>query len=300
MNEDNGINGMVQSALTILLVFLVTPLITGGAIGLAVDFGDEKIESQTPQDTNGFKLYNSDCPNTLPGYTVGTTSNPTSTQSITQTTAPSNSYTQQDYTRLTYSHGNQPGGSLTCHGATDRPDTIIFPPNTIPYDAQHTTLVVEFFTGSSMSSGTWATLTLDAKFKIDNQTFLEIDDIRYSSSTSSTKQFMRIDHTYSITELNDLINLQEDCETICEVYLQLEITDTFCPTSYCGNGYMSQTQYIKVESYSSDDISSELVMTIAPWVLGGIYMIIALASTPLWNPIFSKAKNTIIKRYQNV
>lgn len=295
MQQENGINGIVQSALTILLVFLITPLITGGAIGLAVDFGDEKIESQTPQDTNGFKLYNSDCPTTQTGYTIGTTSNPTYTQSITQTTAPSNSYTQQDYTRLTYSHNQNSGGSIVC-SVNNKPDSIIFPPNAIPYDAQHTTLVVEFFTGSSLSSGTWATLTIDAKFKIDNQTFLEIDDIRYSSSTSSTKQMMRIDHTYSITELNDLINLQEDCETTCEVYMELEVTDLFCPTTYCGNGYMATTQYIKVESYSSDDISSELVMTVAPWVLGGIYMLIALASTPLWNPIFSNVK----RRIQNV
>ena len=290
--EENGINGIVQSALTILLVFLITPLITGGAIALAVDFGDEKIESQTPQDTNGFKMYNSDCPSTQSGYTVGTTSNPTYTQSITQTTAPSNSYTQQDYTRLTYSHNQNSGGSIVCT-TNNKPDTIIFPPNTIPYDAQHTSLVVEFFTGATLSSGTWATLTLDAKFKINNQTFLEIKDIQYQSSSTSTKHMMRISHTYSITELNDLINLQEDCETTCEVYMQLETTDLFCPTSYCGNGYMSTTQYIKVESYSSDEISSGLVLTVAPWVLGGIYMIIALASTPLWNPIFAETKRRI-------
>lgn len=290
--EENGINGIVQSALTILLVFLITPLITGGAIGLAVDFGDEKLSSQTPQDTNGFKLYNSDCPDTQNGYSIGLNSNPTSTQSTTQNTAPSNSYTQQDYTILRFSHNSNSGGSLIC-SANQKPDTIIFPPNTIPYDEQHTSLVVEFFTGSTLSSGSWATLTIDAKFKIDNQTFLEIDDIQYSSSTTSTKQFMRISHTYSIVELNDLINLQNDCETTCQVYMELEITDTFCPNQYCGNGWMGTTQYIKVESYSSDDISSELVMTVAPWVLGGIYMLIALASTPLWNPIFAKIKSGV-------
>jgi len=291
MNEENGINGMVQSALTILLVFLVTPLITGGAIALAVDFGDEKIESQTPQDTNGFKLYNSDCPLTSPLYSLSTSTNPTNTQSITANTAPSTTYTQQPYTRLDYSNYQHQGGSITCGGVNDKPDTIIFPTNAIPYDAQHTTLVIEFFTGASMSSGNWAQIKLDATFKINNQTFLEIDDIPYFA-TAPTKQFMRIDHTYSITELNDLINLQEDCETTCEVHMKLEISDYQC-SGYCGNGFMSTTQYIKVESYSSDDISSELVMTVAPWVLGGIYMLIALASTPFWNPIFAETKRRI-------
>jgi len=96
--------------------------------------------------------------------------------------------------------------------------------------------------------------------------------------------------------LLDLAKAQNDCETSCEFkVIFTDLTSTQCVGSYCPNGFMSTNQYVKLETFTSDEISSDLVLTVAPWILGGIYMIIALASTPLWNPIFSETK----RRFNN-
>ncbi len=294
MNDAPPINGMVQSALTILLVFLITPLATGGAIALAVEFGDEKLNQQTPEDKNGFSLYNSECP-TLnnPNFLTTTSSNPTATQSSTSITAPSTSYTQQSFTRLQYTVNYN--YDLTCQNK--KPDTIIFPNNLFQYDEPHTSFNFELFTGANLNSGYWQEHTVDMDFKINNKTFVFLDDVKVGGQQSPTKYSSRISHTFSLTEYNDLVNEQNECETTCEFKVVFsDLTSTQCIGSYCPNGFMSTNQYIKIETFTSDEISSDLVLTVAPYVLGGIYMIIALASTPLWNPIFSETK----RRFSNV
>lgn len=294
MNDSPPINGMVQSALTILLVFLITPLATGGAIALAVEFGDEKLNQQTPEDKNGYSLYNSNCPTLNNPQTLGLSSNPTQTQSFTTTTAPNSGYTQQAYTRLQYSV--MAGSAHDIYCSNQKPDTIIFPNNIFEYDKPHTSFNFELFTGSNLNSGYWQQHTVDMDFKVNNKTFVFLDDVKIGGQQSPTKYSSRISHTFSLTEYNDLVNEQNECETACEFKVIFsDLTSTQCVGSYCPNGFMSTNQYVKIETFTSDEISSDLVLTVAPWILGGIYMIIALASTPLWNPIFNETK----RRFNN-
>ena len=220
------------------------------------------------------------------------TSNPTATQSITVTTAPSTSYTQQPYTKLEYS----PNSGYDIYCSNQIPDTIIFPNNIFAYDEPHTSFVFELFTGSSLSSGYWQEHTVDLDFRVDNETFVFLDDVKIGGQQAPTKYSSRISHTFSLVEYNDLTKAQAECETTCEYKVILtDITNNYCQGSYCPSGFMSTTQYVKLETYTSDDISSDLVLTVAPYLLGGIYMLIALGSTPLWNPIFAETK----RRLQN-
>lgn len=285
---------MLQSVFTILIISLITPLATGGAIALAVEFGDEKLHQQTPQDKNGFSLYNSDCPTLNNPQTLGLSSNPTMTQSTTAITAPSSSYTQQSYTNLRYSVMAGSAHDIYCQ--SQKPDTIIFPNDIFAYDVPHTSFNFELFSDSSINSGYWYSQTVDMDFRVNNKTFVFLDDVNIGGQQAPTKYSSRVSHTYSLTEYNDLVNEQNDCETNCEYKVVFsDLTNKQCIGSYCPSGFMATNQKIKLETFTSDEISSDLVLSVAPWVLGAIYMIIALASTPLWNPIFAETK----RRFQN-
>lgn len=292
MSNDIPLSGFLQSALTILLVFIITPLFTGYAIHLAVDMGDEVMNQETPQDTNGFRLYNSNCPQ--PNYPsnqqYSSSTNPTYSQSSTQNISPSSTIPNQLYTRIQY----QVPSDITCNTSQGKPDTIILPPNMFEFESQHTSFVFELFTGSTLSSGNWWTYLVDIDFRVNNVSFAFFDDFEFGGQTGPTKSMLRLEHTFTIVEYNDLVQEQNECENTCEFTIVFSDLTTFqCPSNYCGAGFMTTTQFIKFETKSADAIETDLVLTVAPVILGAAYLLIALASTPLWNPIFVAAKRRV-------
>lgn len=293
MPDESPINGTIQSILTILVVCIFAPLLTGGAIGLAVEFGGEDLHHQTPEDSNGISVINNDCP----------TSNfqTTTPSSLSNPTRPNTgviSLEGQNMTKIVHSTGGTSAGNshFFCESSIyDNYDNLgfLFPSSTFEEDTPYTRIVLDFKHDSTYNYY-YRTTEFDFNMTINGTTVIELDNIEvygYTASVNNRAEF-KIDHTLTISEYNDLRNELTDCDPDCDIRFNIndwEQTEN-CPYSYC-NTLVAPPNSMKLKVYESDDISSDLVLTIAPWFFGILCSLIALGSTPYWNPIWKGANN---------
>lgn len=290
---DQPINGTIQSIITILVVCIFAPLLTGGAIGLAVEFGGEDLHHQTPEDSSGISVINNDCPTTNFQQT-----NPSSLTNPTAPKTPIVSIESQNYTKVTHNTGGTGWGNsgFFCESSLyENYDNLgfLFPSSTFEPDTPYTRIVLDFKMDQTYNY--YFRLTeFDFNMTINGSTVIELDDIQvygYSASVNNRAEF-KIDHTLTISQYNDIRNELEDCQNDCDIRFNINDWQQIesCPTSYC-NTLSAPPDGMKLKVYESDDISSDLVLTIAPWFFGILCSLIALGSTTYWDPIWKGANN---------
>jgi hypothetical protein len=288
---DSPINGTIQSIITILVVCIFAPLITGGAIGLAVEFGGEDLHHQTPLDSNGISVVNNECP-----YSNFQTSNPTTYSNPTIPFTSITSIEGKNFTQVSPSTPNA-GSGFYCESGW-KPDAydnmgFLFPSSTFESGVPYTRIVLDF--KASQTFTYYYRLTeFDFNMTVNGTTIYELDDYRvygHSGQVNNRAEFS-IDHTLSISEYNDLRKELEECSPNCDIRFNVNDWQQIesCPTSYC-NTLQAPPSYMSLSVYESDDISSDLVLTIAPWFFGILCALIALGSTPYFNPVWAGANN---------
>lgn len=287
MANESPINGTIQSILTILVVCIFAPLLTGGSIGLAVYFGGEVEVMDTPEDVNGISVYNKDCPVSNPGQF--TYSNPT----IPHTNI--NSIDSNNFTQIIYSNGGLSNPPRMCNGnaVSDVNLSYLFPSSTFDFEESYSSFSWHMTRTNAYSSAYWVQETsFDFSLTINGTTIFEFEDYTvYGESSTTTRPSFDIEHIFTASEYNTLRTELNKCQDDCDIRFHIDNWQpSTCPQSYCATPIQQPTS-VSLNLYSTDELSSDLVLTVAPWFFGILCSLIALGSTPYWDPIWKGANN---------
>ena len=289
------ISPMIQSMLVIVLVMVLTPLFTGGAIGLGVYFGGEDLKVETPITHNGISVFNTDCAISQAGTL--TYSNPT----IPHTMIYNPSSTGESWTSINTNTGGLTNPPRYCDGVSNGDVNLsyLFPSDIFDDDTSYSRIVWNMTrTNAYSSSFKIPTNTFDFSLTINGSTVFDLELEAFDSSDPlTTLPSFEIDHTFTISEYNNLKLALNDCGDDCDIRFNINnwINIEQCPGSSSCAIQTQQLTGINLKIYETDNISSDFVLTVSPWLLGIVYMLVALASTSLWNPIFKDAK----RRFSN-
>lgn len=287
------INTQVQSFLTILMVCIITPMIAGGAISLAASYSGEAPMVESPNQVNGF------------GWAGGSQGdcNTTTLTGVPTTPSPSSvvmSYAGENYTSLTapYLDGNQ-GGSSGCYTTSANPFRLNLPAGTFATNESHSRFVYSW-TATSGCTSSCSTQYYDAGWEftwalvIDNTTVMEYDSTQkgYMEYGSNIRSHWHINHSMAPIDYNRVHRALAECDTTCTYQLQFkDITKGTSATGDFSSAPWETGGGHKITTYALSEIEASLVLAVAPWLLGLIFMAVALASTPWWNPVMGNVSS---------
>ena len=297
---ENKISLQIQSVLTVLMVCIITPLIAGGSISLAAGFAGENLIIESPDDVNGFAWRagsQGDC------VTTSLSGIPTTSQPLSSTTAnyAGNTFTSVVAPILNGSSGTQDIEACAGSGA-ESTFKLILPSNMFERNQSHSRFTFEAWASSgctsSCTTGYYNTgYSFDWWVEVNGSKVFGKDDVSipgFKEYGSNIRFHMLLNHSLNVVEYNDLTNSINDCENNCEYVMHFDNVEK-------GDSSVDYTSFIfengcmmRVDTYSLDALDGSLVMTVTPWALTAIFLLVALASTPWWNPVF-KAASTSMK-----
>ena len=291
-----------QSIITILLVCIVTPLIAGGSIGFAATMGGEEVLQRAPDDVNGFSWAagsQGDC------ITTTISNVPTTSSQVSSTVSTIGAH---NYSALNAQYLN---GSVTrsvdyCGGVDAANDfRLILPANMFLRNVSHSRFLFEMI-GNVDCSGC-VTNVMDNGFTFDwsvfvngTEVFGDTDNFEegYTEhSASALRSFWNLNYTLTVVDYNELTNAIYDCETSCSYVLHFDnvVEGTGNGTDYSDAPWQQSSHSYRVETYGLEDYTADTVLFWTPAVLGIIYGLVALASTPFWNPVWKTASSGVSK-----
>ncbi len=286
---ESKISTEVQSFLTIFIVCLITPLIAGGSIALAADYAGEVIISESPTDTNGFQWNGGTQGNCITTSLSGTPSTPSPSSTV-------SSYADVNYTSLSYPILNgSTSGSFSCHQDASNPFILNLPSDTFINNESHSRFIYQWVSSSGCTSScstdiydrgwdfTWS-------LNINNTTVMEYESYQkgYIEYGSNVRPFWKIDHQIKPIDYNNIQRQMAKCEDSC--IFQLLFSDVQEGSISSSESDFSKAPWMvtgnhKTVSYGLSEFTADLVLTVTPYILGIIFLIVALASTPFWNPV---------------
>ena len=300
---DTKISLQVQSVLTVLMVCIVTPLIAGGSISLAASFAGENLILESPDDLNGFGWKagsQGDC------ITTSLSGVPSTTSTISSTTS---NYAGNTFTTVSapYLNGSTSSNQIDPCGGTSASSSfkLILPSNLFQRNESHSRFTFESWATSGCTSSCtvgyydtgynfdwWVEVNGD---KVFGQEDLSIPG--FKEYGSNIRSHMLINYSLNVVDYNDLNNAITDCENNCEYIMHFDNVEHGDSNQPDYTGFIFELpSLMRVDTYSLDDLDGSLVMTVTPWALTGIFALVALASTPWWNPFFKNVGTKMQKQ----
>ena len=290
-------NIQLQSILSILMVALIVPLVAGGSIALAADFAGEEIDKTSPNDVNGYSWAHGTQGNCITTSSGGMPTNTATTQSTV------NTYAGNNYTTLPgiYLNGTY-GGTNNCYGNTAPNDfRLNLPSNLFTQNESHSRFYWEWVsTGGCTASCVVA--YYDAGWEFDWSLYVDGEEIfgerssqkGYLEYGSNVKPSWELNYSLNVVDYNKLSSQISECGSSCSYVLHF---DNVQRNSYSGVDYSKApweyNGYYRTQTSSLDDLSASFVMAVTPWALTGFFLLVSLASTPFWDPVFKKSKDII-------
>lgn len=292
----------VQSVLTVIMVCIITPMIAGGSIALAADFAGENLILESPDDLNGFGWKSGP-----QGDCVTTSSNgiPTTSTFISSGTS---TYATNVFTSLVQPvlNGSTAQTQIeSCGGTSAQNDfTMVLPSNIFQPNESHSRFTFEAWATSGCTSSCTvgyydSGYEFDWWVEINGTKAFGADDISipgYKEYGSNIRFHMLLNHSLNVVEYNELTKGINNCENQCEYTLHFDNV-AHGDSSVDYTSFLFETgMYVRVDTYSLDDLDGSLVMTVTPWALTIIFSLVALASTSWWNPVFKAVGENMKKQ----
>ena len=278
--KDPPLTPAVSSAFAVFAIFLFVPLSIGGAIVLASEFGDKQISATTPDDANGFK-YPQGEQGDYQNYGGSVTHTGTSTRY------------NEAWTPLNRCYQNSGGDCAIINKRSTDYSLNLQIPDIFKGDDEIVSFNVEWYSSSSYTYCTDIDNGMEWSWELIGNDGLviasddEIDRTPYVEEVTyvTCKNFYSFGKTFTVTELNNLRQNYDDCEDNCTYILRL--TDW----NRLSNAGTDNTQFLMVDNghirifvETLDGVKTSVVMTVFPWVISAAMVLVALASTKLWNP----------------
>jgi len=272
------LNAVIMSGLLLFMVGVLIPLAAGSSIAIAASLGGEKANITVPDDANGVGwAYYMGADGCSVGNTLG--SIVTEVDGRNWTTL-SNPYEQN------------------C-GATAPEYTLSLPSNVFAANASHSGFLFEWLASSGCSTSSCnqdaygKTYTFDVQVIVGGQVVADIVDLESSTSNmivgTTRYSHITLEHRFSLVEFNDLVDAVDACDPACSTSLRFTNMSSEDPSSVATyNGWFATSAgKVHFEALATDNIASGLVMAVVPPAIGAAGALIALASTPMWNPVAS-------------
>jgi hypothetical protein len=253
------------SVLAVVLLTIGFPFLMGGSVNLAVMFADEIMAKESPDDDNGFKWLE-----------AGTCSTSSATMQN----------TVSSFDSVNWTSASMPYG--TCWSATRTTDvfTISIPDQMF----NHTDSMSKFnFTHISNSYCDGCAQHWQYSYNVTiNSTEIFTGNNANSKlySTASHDHFqISFNHRMDGLELMKVRDAIGDCDPNCDI--QLNVFDITKGT-ITGYDYSSQPfnqGKMKIQTFTTDAEMEGLIMTISPYLITLITLLIAVGSTQWWQPL---------------
>jgi hypothetical protein len=143
-------------------------------------------------------------------------------------------------------------------------------------------------------SGTW---TYDYNMTINGSQVFTVNDksinAYYEESNGNDHLTMVFTHQLDGLELMKIRSEWGDCEPYCVVILNFwDITEG----THTGNDYQNgqnpfPTGKVKMKAWTTDAELEGLIMTLSPWLVSVLTLIMAMGSTRYWNPLMGWFKS---------
>lgn len=250
----------------------------------------------SPTQTNGFQWAGGSQGDCITTSLSGTPSSPSAGSTI-------YNYANVNYTNLAQPilNGSLGGASKNCEDSQN-PFRLNLPSNTFERNESHSRFIYQWVSSggctSSCNTGYYdAVWTFTWSLKINNTTVMEYESTQkgYIEYGSNVRPFWKINHEIAPIDYNRIAREMADCEESCT--FQIQFSDVQKGTSTQGSDFSKAPWETggahKIQTYALTEISAELVLVVAPWLLGIIFMIVALASTPFWNPVMGNFKQSM-------
>ena len=303
MANEKGIDLPIQSILTVLFVSLFMPLIAGGSIGLAADYAGEDLVISSPANVNGYGWAlgtQGSCNNTLASGVL----NANQYISSSSVTLGSHSYTSLSEP---YLDGSTNQLIATC-GTVNAPHDfrLILPANIFARNESHSRFMYEWISSSGCTSSCSQSL-YDNGYNYDWSLFVNGTEV-FGQTDYHSKGFtwftsielrshLKLNYTLNVVDYNNLHTAIGDCENTCSYVLHFDNVVEGTGTDADYSSFVWQTGGAhRIETYTINDFSASMVMKVTPIVLGVAFGLVALASTPFWNPVFKNLSTNMRKQ----
>ena len=281
--QGSKVNQPMFVVLAVVSLVVLIPMMAGGTIALAASLSGEEHYATTPADANGYRVIGSSTDSTSQYCDWKASSLPASSHSGI------NNRNSVNYTGITISP------HYSCSNS-DQYLEIQLPSDVLPNPANLTMSKFSF----TMISRNYATGLSDVEktnfdfdiningttviFRNNHSTFAGFKD----STTGNVHFLLNFNITPSTSEILDFNNEVGKCWPSCIVSVNLsDYKTTGVQHIPWEQGYLADLQTVV---YTTDADTAGVVLTVAPYLLALVNMLVALASTSYWNPVFGSLK----------
>jgi len=283
-----ALDAVALSIAGLVLLIVLTPVVMGSTIALAVSIAGEELDKTAPDNATGFKYL-------TPFGSCATPSSPTSSPWVLQTGT-------IGINNKSWVMMGQPSNTPSCDTGSTGPYPIVIPAGVLVSEGTISRFVVEitstnYCSNELLCDNGWS---FDWTLKINGTTVMSQTDARSESiyfqqtgipSTSHHHEYLKIDYALDAFDSLNLEAEMHECGAnntaagACNATLTLsnvEVVGSY--TTYQGEPFTANAR-IRIETYSTQADTSAFTLRLSAWLLFAAYSFLAVASTPLFNPL---------------
>ena len=257
------------SVAAIVLVTTLMPIIMGGSVALAIAFGEEVAGKQSPEDDNGYQwLEAGDC--TRLGSGMNT---PSTWQSKNWTTV--GTPLTETMTHNCWTSTNDAVYTLRI------PDQLVNQSESISR-FEFTLVSTGYCNSCHQNWNIKYNLTVNGTEIFTGE---EVNNRMYEIVNGNDHWLITFNHRLNGIEHLRLRSEVGNCDPFCDVRVNLfNITEGEVPGYDYANEPINSGK-LKIETFTTDAATEGLIMTVSPYLLTFLSLLIALGSTRYWDPL---------------
>jgi len=284
-----GSGSVVLSVLCIISVVVLIPMAVGGVISLIVALAGEDEYKDFPDDVNGFLVINSSTTST--GGSLGT-----SGVCTLWTNTPGSIVTNEF--GLNWTQIADPAGCLNAGHAwinIQIPSSILPQPDNFTFSRFDWDFVSVSQYNSVLNYTAHYNMTLSINgteiFTTNEQTATH----RSVTGSGSTQDRYWLNGSHNLNAIDEFKYRESATKCHPNCYVLMNISGYTSDVVNAQNVPPFDHDFkMNLQTYTTDIDLSGVILTIMPYGLGIINLLIALAATPLWDPISKKAKKVVV------